>query len=188
MSTGKTRAEYGQTSSTLWGPYSLQLNPSTSPLEVSMHTLPKPLLREFHHVFPEENLTLPADETCEFLAIPTNQHAVEDLVAIGDKIEQEKDRCLNVFMEFANDFCRKLQQAGYWADFIDPCSGLPMLTLNCNKVYSEVDGMECCLGYRSYSAGFCKILEHPLWGSAVYPATMFVYAPRDVVQQLLERY
>jgi hypothetical protein len=63
-----------------------------------------------------------------------------------------------------------------------------MLTLNCNKVYSEVDGMECCLGYRSYSAGFCKILEHPLWGSAVYPATMFVYAPRDAVQQLLERY
>jgi hypothetical protein len=60
-------------------------------------------------------LTLPADEVCEFLAVPTNQHAVEDLVAIGDKIEQEKDRCLNVFMEFANDFCRKLQQAGYWA-------------------------------------------------------------------------
>jgi hypothetical protein len=75
----------------------------------------QPLLREFHHVFPEENLTLPADEACEFLAIPTNQHAVEDLVAIGDKIEQEKDRCLNVFMEFANDFCRKLQNAGYWA-------------------------------------------------------------------------
>lgn len=63
-----------------------------------------------------------------------------------------------------------------------------MLTLNCNKVFSEVDGMECCLGYRSYSAGFCKILEHPVWGSSVYPATIFVYAPRDVVQQLLETF
>ncbi len=35
---------------------------------------------------------------------------------------------------------------------IDPYSGLPMLTLNCNKVFSEVDGSECCLGYRSYTA------------------------------------
>ena len=73
-------------------------------------------------------------------------------------------------------------------DFIDPCSGLPMLTLNCNKVYSEVDGMECCLGYKSYSAGFCKILTHPAWGSAVYPATIFVHAPRDFIMQLLESY
>lgn len=77
----------------------------------------QPLLREFHHVFPEENLSLDESlaSSCELLAIPTNQHTIEDLVAIGDKIEQEKDRCLNVFMAFANDFCRKINDAGYWA-------------------------------------------------------------------------
>jgi hypothetical protein len=32
----------------------------------------------------------------ELLAIPTNQQAREDLVAIGDPIEFEKDRLLNV--------------------------------------------------------------------------------------------
>jgi hypothetical protein len=32
----------------------------------------------------------------ELLAIPTNQKAREDLVAIGDHIEKEKDRLLNV--------------------------------------------------------------------------------------------
>ena len=26
------------------------------------------------------------------------------------------------------------------------------------------------------NAGFCKILLHPVWGSAVYPATIFVVA------------
>lgn len=128
------------------------------------------------------------DPAAEILAIPTNQRAREDLVAVGDKIEQEKDRLLNVFMVFARNLCDKLRRAGWFADFIDPCSGLPMLTVDCNKVYSEVDGMECCLQYKSYSAGFCKILLHPQWGSAVYPATIFACAPRSIVMSLMDEY
>jgi len=139
-------ASYGQTQSTLWGPVQLTEGPgSTDGLEISVHTLPKQLQREFHHVFPESNLPLDdiltqhdgadggATATAEFLALPTNQHAREDLVAMGEKIEREKDRLLNVFMQFARALCERIVAAGYWADFIDPCSGLPMLTLNCNK-------------------------------------------------------
>lgn len=107
---------------------------------------------------------------------------------MGENVELEKDRLLNVFMVFARSLCDRILQAGYWADFIDPCSGLPMLTLNCNKVYSEVDGMECCLNYKSYNAGFCKVLTHPRWGTAVYPATIFTCAPRQFILQLLKDY
>eukprot|EP00529_Nitzschia_sp_RCC80_P035987 CAMPEP_0113477196 /NCGR_PEP_ID=MMETSP0014_2-20120614/20078_1 /TAXON_ID=2857 /ORGANISM="Nitzschia sp." /LENGTH=160 /DNA_ID=CAMNT_0000370273 /DNA_START=283 /DNA_END=765 /DNA_ORIENTATION=- /assembly_acc=CAM_ASM_000159 len=117
----------------------------------------------------------------ELLAIPTNQRARHDLVAVGDEIEAEKDRLLNCFMEFADEVCKDIRAKGFWADFIDPCSGLPMLSRDCNKVYSEVDGMEVLLNYRAHNAGFCKILTHPKWGSAVYPATIFCYAPRDIV-------
>ena len=166
-------------------------------LEVSVHTLPKPLEREFNHCFDERSLNfdqyrgLPQDADefrigdAEFLAIPTNQRARHDLVGVGDDIEREKDRLLNRYMEFARLVCEKIRSRGYWADYIDPCSGLPFLSLNCNKVYSEVDGMECCLGYRAYNAGFCKILVHPVWGSSVYPATMFAYAPRKLVKDIL---
>lgn len=63
-----------------------------------------------------------------------------------------------------------------------------MMTMNCNKVYSEVDGMETLLGYRAYNAGFCKILTHPAWGSAVYPATLFAHAPRQVVIDIMNAY
>lgn len=56
---------------------------------------------------------------------------------------------------------------------------------SCNKVYSEVDGMGCLLNYRAYNAGFCKILTHPRWGSAVYPATIFCHAPRDTIIKML---
>ena len=182
---------YGQTSSTLWGPNIVtRTQGGTDGIELSVHTLPKPLQREFAHVFDERNLQLDSiqDSTAEFLCIPTSQRAREDLVAVGDHIEAEKDRLLNSFMDFARDFCDKIRSKGYWADYIDPCSGLPMLTLNCNKGYSEVDGMECCLGYKAYNAGFCKILTHPLWGSAVYPASMFAFCPRQLAIELAESY
>jgi len=77
---------------------------STDEVECSIHTLPKPLEREFRHVFGDEYLKRPLNCTgedasrqpLELIAIPTNQNAREDLVAIGDHIEKEKDRLLNI--------------------------------------------------------------------------------------------
>lgn len=71
------------------------------PIECSVHTLPKPLLREFRHVFGEVylqdmNANAMSGDVLELLAIPTNQQARSDLVAVGDHIEAEKDRLLNV--------------------------------------------------------------------------------------------
>lgn len=92
------------------------------------------------------------------------------------------------FVEFAREVCGQLQAQGYWADYIDPCSGLATVTANPNKVYSEVDGMQALLHYRVLNAGFCKILLHPKWGSAVYPASMFTTAPAHVVEAILRQY
>ena len=92
------------------------------------------------------------------------------------------------FIEFGSSICQTLRSRGYWADYIDPCSGLPMMTKDCNKVYSEVDGMECLLQYRAHNAGFCKVLTHPRWGSAVYPATIFAYGNRDQVIKVITEY
>lgn len=169
------------------------------PIECSVHTLPKPLMREFRHVFGEKyqqdmmdsdtNMRDDDDDGgLELLAIPTNQQARQDLVSVGDEVEYEKDRLLNVFLEFGQELCERIRAMGYWADYIDPCSGLPMITRDCNKVYSEVDGMECLLNYRAYNAGFCKVLTHPKWGTSVYPATIFCYAPREPIIQLVKEY
>mmetsp|Transcript_14771 Transcript_14771/g.27792 ORF Transcript_14771/g.27792 Transcript_14771/m.27792 type:complete len:201 (-) Transcript_14771:1945-2547(-) len=189
------------TESTLLPPRLLvRIEGGTDGLECSVHDLPKTLLREFRHVFQDEYLKCPlpmstvivkTESTTEpsvLIAIPTNQKAREDLVAVGTHIEKEKDRLLNVFISFGQDVCEKIRSRGYWADFIDPCSGLPMMTQNCNKVYSEVDGMECLLNYKSYNAGFCKILTHPKWGSAVYPATIFAHCPVNVAIDIVNSY
>ncbi|CAB1104393.1 unnamed protein product [Ectocarpus sp. CCAP 1310/34] len=147
-------------------------------LEVSLHTCPRALLRELDHVFPGVDL-----DAC--LAIPTNQKAGMDLVAMGDTVETEKDVLLNSFASFASGLCKQIREAGYWADYIDPCSGLPMLSGG-TKVYSEVEGMQLLLQYQVMNAGNCKVLLHPQWGSAVYPASLFCTAPSDFVQRLLE--
>jgi Methylmalonic aciduria and homocystinuria type D protein len=133
-------------------------------------------------------------DECEFLALATNQYARVNLASIGVDVEEEKDVLLQRFVSFASAFCRRCHSAGYWADYLDPCSGLPMLSpgmpqyrhYSFYKVYSEVDGMQALLSYRTYNAGCCKVLCHDAWGSHVYPATMFLYAPRTVVVAWLE--
>lgn len=35
------------------------------------------------------------------------------------------------------------------------------------------------------NAGCCKILLHPTWGSAVYPASIFTTAPADTLIEVL---
>jgi hypothetical protein len=47
----------------------------------------------------ETDETSMAMHPLELLAIPTNQRAKEDLVAVGEHIEREKDRLLNVVRE-----------------------------------------------------------------------------------------
>lgn len=58
------------------------------------------MMREFLHVFGDTYLEMsPAaggSSGLDIIAIPTNQRARVDLVAVGDHVEAEKDRLLNV--------------------------------------------------------------------------------------------
>jgi hypothetical protein len=152
-------------------------------LEVQVCRCPRLLLRELTHVFSWDQLKPEGD----ILAVPTFQHSVMDLVQVGSEVEVEKDRCLEAFMDFAKVLCVTLRAEGYWADYIDPCSGLPMLTPNTTKVYSEVDGAQALMGFATMDAGMCKILLHPKWGSSVYPASAFTNAPLESISKAIAR-
>ena len=122
----------------------------------------------------------------DVLAIPTIQKSVMDIVQIGPEIEKEKDRCLEVFVEFASTMCKEIDRHGYWADYIDPCSGLPMLNKERAHHYNEVDGFQHLLRYQTQNAGCCKILLHPRYGSSCYPATLFTVAPKELVLRIFQ--
>ncbi|KDO29396.1 hypothetical protein SPRG_05933 [Saprolegnia parasitica CBS 223.65] len=155
---------------------------TSSGLEVSVHECPRALLRELVHVFPA---TLKKDSAV--LGVVTCQRACVDLAQFGSEADKEKDRLLENFARWAQDVATAILASGHWADFIDPCSGLPMLAMNSSKVYSEVDGVEVLLHYSCLSAGMCKILLHPEWGAAVYPASLFTTAPYDVVHAIISK-
>lgn len=173
---GTRRGRGGRESSVLLKPYMVAHG-----FQVSAHTCPRILRRELAQIFPG------LDVDSNILAICTCQKAAFDLSEFGEDADREKDKLLERFISWANDVCIFIEKQGYFADFIDPCSGLPMRTANTTSVYSEVEGMELLLHYRSFNAGMCKVLMHPQWGTAVYPATLFTLAPIPILQQALDR-
>mmetsp|Transcript_8833 Transcript_8833/g.12418 ORF Transcript_8833/g.12418 Transcript_8833/m.12418 type:complete len:92 (-) Transcript_8833:306-581(-) len=60
-------------------------------MEVSVHSCPRQLVREIKHVFHDLSI-----DFSKCVAILTNQKANSDLVNVGEEIEEEKDRLLNV--------------------------------------------------------------------------------------------
>lgn len=53
---------------------------------------------------------------------------------------------------------------------------------------AQVASMQALLKYEISQAGPCKVLIHPTWGSAVYPATCFTSAPADILLNALAKY
>lgn len=154
------------------------------PIEVSVHVAPRAVMRELRHLFTEKKFDLDTRVLC----LPTSQHTAMQLVNWGDDAAVEKDRCLEVFAAFSEELRGTLAAQGHWCDYIDPCSGLPTHTKNCTSVYDEVSGHQCLLKYAVSQAGGCKVLLHPKWNTACYPATIFTTAPDDVVLAALSAY
>lgn len=117
----------------------------THPVQVSAFSISsKSFLREAMYVFPNLDLS-------QLTVVNTMQRARVDLVKVGEDIEDEKDRLILVvrgiepmetifsaqyinmsilqFFSLAKGLCDALRQAGHWADYIDPCSGLPVCTI-----------------------------------------------------------
>lgn len=153
---------------------------STNGLEYHICTAPKRVLDQLASIFPGTRAAT------DLLVVPTCQRSDVDLVTTGEKADAEKDRLLEQFVEWAVAVCGRLSSAGYWCDYIDPCSGLPMMHKETQTPYSEVEGLSLLLGYRTANAGCCKVILHPKWGSSVYPATLFARAPADALKAAIK--
>jgi hypothetical protein len=127
----------------------------------------------------------PGMDVSDLLVVPTCQKTKMDLVKTGEMVDEEKDFCLERFLLFAKRVTDKLASRGHWADYIDPCSGLSMVNNGSQQVYGEVDALVTLLNYQVTNSGCCKVVLHPKWGSAVYPASVFAKAPREVFVEVV---
>eukprot|EP00043_Microstomoeca_roanoka_P014505 m.143797 g.143797 ORF g.143797 m.143797 type:complete len:185 (+) comp16026_c0_seq5:150-704(+) len=150
-----------------------------STLEISVHSCPPRFAPHFKQIFD------PDIDTDRLLIVPTFRKSKADLVGIGGHIEEEKDQLLEEFAEEAKQVCGRIQEQGFWADYVDPASGLPALGERHAGIYPEVLGAQTFLKYDILNAGCCQILNHPVFGTKVYPATMFTTAPLQVLLDVL---
>ncbi|KNC79502.1 hypothetical protein SARC_08108 [Sphaeroforma arctica JP610] len=145
-------------------------------IEYSVHDAPQRMRKEMPNVFPGVDFK-------GLLIIPTFQRTDLDLTSIGPAIEEVKDDCLEKFHRWGSAVCNAIVERGYWADLADPATGYPMLGEPGTSFYPEVIGAQTLLGYDMILTGCCQMLCHPLYGTKVYPASMFTTAPRDVLAE-----
>lgn len=160
-----------------------------------MHTVPRAFRHDLVSVIPSVTSPVarrggdPGDGdggAAELLLVPTSQHAAMELVIWGARVAAEKDALLERFAAWASAVCDELGSGGWWADYVDPCSGLTVRTRG-GAVYPEVDAFETLLKWRTATAGGCKVLSHPRWGTAVYPATLLAAAPLPVLLRAMAK-
>ena len=71
------------------------------------------------------------------------------------------------FMRWGERVTDALRARGHWADYVDPCSGVPVLDGSRSSVYAEVDAMELLLRYKTDASTGCRMVLHPEWGASV---------------------
>ena len=125
------------------------------------------------------------EKVAKLIVVPTCQKTAVDIIKTGERVDEEKDLCLERFLKFAEIATNVLREKNFWCDYIDPCSGLSMIHRDSQRVYGEVDALVTLLNYECTNVGCCKIVMHPKWGSSVYPASLFAIAPEDEVRDAL---
>jgi hypothetical protein len=155
--------------------------------EVAVVRPPRAFLNDLCSVFPTSVARDNAAAKAALLCVPALQRSRVDICKLGPEVEAEKDRLLLSFTAFCKAMRSTLlkMEPGCWADYIDPCSAFPVHEDQSASGYSEVDGLQVLLRFRTNQAGACKVVAHPEWGSSLYPATFFTTAAPENVRAAL---
>ncbi len=122
--------------------------------------------------------------TCRVVVVL--QQSRYPLVDSAPHIEREKDRLRERFIGFGLDVVRNLRARGYLSDLIDPRTGYPQLSRPGEIPHDDTAVVKALLGFPLIHNS-CSVLEHPIWGSAVYPGILMCSASPQVIKPVLKR-
>jgi len=157
--------------------------PSSDMLDIVAHSAPLLLRKQMADLFPGQNIQ-EGPLTVLTLALRT-QH---DMSAWSPEMEEERDRLTEHTVITAKEICGRLKDEGYWADFIDPCSGTPHYSGHTNTTMFETDEKYRLLGFSIEDLGCCKVIAHNKFGRNVFVGCLITNAATesDVMQNVLQ--
>ena len=103
----------------------------------------------------------------------------------GELIESEKARLFTEFLELAQSFKLRISQANFVSEIISPKDGMPQNATKGDTHIDLVATVHHALGFEfSRTTKGCKVLEHPLWQTRVYPGILLSQATVKVLESL----
>lgn len=152
-----------------------------SKVECAIQSCPELLKRDFASMFPEA-------PSSGMMVLTVTHRTKNDMTAWSEEVDQEREELLAEFITGAKDICLALHTEGFWADFIDPSSGLAFFGSYTNNTLFETDERYRHLGFQIEDLGCCKVIRHSMWGTHVFVGTIFTNAPPDsrVMKKLQE--
>lgn len=115
------------------------------------------------------------------------QHCPVLLVEKTTETEFHKRQLRAQFVRLGRQIVLYLQQLGYQAEIFDPCTGYPLLSQPGPIRLDDVALVHTSLGYPLTETGGCWMIEHPMWGNAVYPSVLFSSAAPTVTQRIVDQ-
>uniref|UniRef100_A0A2K6FKK8 Metabolism of cobalamin associated D n=1 Tax=Propithecus coquereli TaxID=379532 RepID=A0A2K6FKK8_PROCO len=127
---------------------------------------------DFESLFPEV-------ANSKLMILTVTQKTKNDMTVWSEEVETEREMLLEKFISGAKEICYALRAEGYWADFIDPSSGLAFFGPYTNNTLFETDERYRHLGFSVDDLGCCKVIHHSLWGTHVFVGSIFTNATPD---------
>ncbi|KAM7406815.1 hypothetical protein PAMA_002841 [Pampus argenteus] len=143
---------------------------NTSSVECAIQTCPELLKKDFQSMFPEA-------PSSGMMVVTVTQKTQNNMTAWCAEVDQERELMLDKFVDGAKEICYALQREGFWADFIDPSSGLAFFGSYTNNTLFETDDRYRHLGFQIEDLGCCRVIQHSLWGTHIFVGTIFTNAP-----------
>ncbi|XP_016387890.1 methylmalonic aciduria and homocystinuria type D homolog, mitochondrial-like isoform X2 [Sinocyclocheilus rhinocerous] len=141
-----------------------------SSVECAIQSCPELIKKDFESMFPEAPST-------GMMVVTVTQKTQNDMTAWTEQVDQEREELLAKFVSGAKEICHALRTEGFWADFIDPSSGLAFFGSYTNNTLFETDERYRHLGFQIEDLGCCKVIRHVMWGTHVFVGTLFTTAP-----------
>lgn len=143
---------------------------NSSTVECAVQSCPELLKKDFQSMFPEA-------PSSSLLVVTVTQKSRSDMTAWSAEVEQEREQLLAQFVEGAQQICLALQSQGFWADFIEPSSGLAFFGPYTNSSLFETDERYRLLGFHIEDLGCCRVIRHNVWGTHAFVGTICTDAP-----------